>query len=95
MKEYRTSEPVLLFVLKKIYGRIGAISGKKILVIRDLEVALMLSVRNAAVYITDDPRCAELFRRNTEAGMGNDDAVIFINKWTNKLKFTNVFERWE
>ena len=40
----------------------------------------MLSVRNVAVYITDDPRCAELFRKNTEAGMGNDDAVIFINK---------------
>ena len=93
MKEYRMSEPVLLFALKKIYGRIGAISGKKILVIRDLEVALMLSVRNAVVYITDDPRCAELFRKNTEAGMGNDDVVIFINKWTNKLKFTKVFEK--
>ena len=93
MKEYRMSEPVLLFALKKIYGRIGAISGKKILVIRDLEVALMLSVRNAVVYITDDPRCAELFRKNTESGMGNDDVVIFINKWTNKLKFTKVFEK--
>ena len=93
MKEYRMSEPVLLFALKKIYGRIGAISWKKILVIRDLEVALMLSVRNAVVYITDDEECSEAFRKNTEAGMGNDDVVIFINKWTNKLKFTKVFEK--
>ena len=93
MKEYQMSEPVLLVALKKIYGRIGAISGKKILVIRDLKIALLLAVRNAVVYITDDPECAELFRRNTEAGMGNDDIVVLINKWTNKLKFTKVFEK--
>ena len=87
------SEPVLLKTLKKIYGSIGSISGKKVLVIRDLKTALLMAVRNSVVYVTDDPECAELFRRNTEAGMGNDDIVVLINKWTNKLKFTKVFEK--
>lgn len=89
MKEYRMSEPVLLNTLKKIYGSLMAISGKKILVIRDLKIALLLAVRNSVVYVTDDPECAEQFRKNTEAGMGKDDVVILINKWTNKLKFKN------
>lgn len=93
MKEYRMSEPVLLNTLKKIYGSLMAISGKKILVIRDLKIALLLAVRNTVVYVTDDPDCAEQFRKNTEAGMGKDDVVILINKWTNKLKFTKVFEK--
>ena len=87
------SEPVLLKTLKKIYGSIGSISGKKVLVIRELKTALLMAVRNSVVYITDDPECAELFRKNTEAGMGNDDIVVLINKWTNKLKFTKVFEK--
>lgn len=93
MKEYRMSEPVLLKTLKKIYGSIGSISGKKVLVIRELKTALLMAVRNSVVYVTDDPECAELFRKNTEAGMGNDDIVVLINKWTNKLKFTKVFEK--
>ena len=93
MKEYRMSEPVLLKTLKKIYGSIGSISGKKVLVIRDLKTALLMAVSNSVVYVTDDPECAELFRKNTEAGMGNDDIVVLINKWTNKLKFTKVFEK--
>ena len=93
MKEYRMSEPVLLNTLKKIYGSLMAISGKKVLVIRELKIALLLAVRNSVIYVTDDPECAEQFRKNTEAGMGNDDVVILINKWTNKLKFTKVFEK--
>lgn len=93
MKEYRMSEPVLLNALKKIYGSIGAISGKKVLVIRELKIALLLAVRNSVVYVTDDPECAEQFRKYTEAGLGNDDVVILINKWTNKLKFTKVFKK--
>lgn len=93
MKEYRMSQPKLFEKLIQVFGSISAISGKKILVIRDLEVALMLSVRNAVVYITDDEECSEAFRKNTEAGMGNDDVVLFINKWNNKLKFNKVFEK--
>lgn len=93
MKEYRMSQPKLFEKLIQVFGSISAISGKRILVIRDLEVALMLSIRNAVVYITDDEECAEAFRKNTEAGMGNDDVVLFINKWTNKLKYTKVFEK--
>ena len=93
MKEYRMSQPKLFEKLIQVFGSISAISDKKILVIRDLEVALMLSVRNAVVYITDDEECSEAFRRNTEAGMGNDDVVLFINKWNNKLKFNKVFEK--
>lgn len=93
MKEYRMSLPKLFEKLIQVFGSISAISGKKILVIRDLEVALMLSVRNAVVYITDDEECAEQFRKNTEAGMGNDDIVFHINNWNNKCKFTKVYEK--
>ena len=87
------NQPLLFKKLKEMFGTITAISGNKILVIRELEVALMLAVRNSVIYITDDPECAEIFRKNTEAGMGDDDVVILINKWTNKLKFTKVFEK--
>ena len=86
MKEYRMSLPKLFEKLIQVFGSISAISGKKILVIRDLEVALMLSVRNAVVYITDDEECSEAFRKNTEVGMGNDDEVFFINNYTTELK---------
>lgn len=86
MKEYRMSQPKLFEKLIQVFGSISAISGKKILVIRDLEVALMLSVRNAVVYITDDEECSEAFRKNTEAGMGNDDKVFFINNYKTELK---------
>ncbi len=58
MKEYRMSLPKLFEKLIQMFGSISAISSKKILVIRDLEVALMLSVRNTVVYITDDVECA-------------------------------------
>lgn len=86
MKEYRMSQPKLFEKLIQVFGSISAISGKKILVIRDLEVALMLSVRNTVVYITDDEECAEAFRKNTEAGMGDDDKVFFINNYKTELK---------
>ena len=86
MKEYRMSQPKLFEKLIQVFGSISAISGKKILVIRDLEVALMLSVRNSVVYITDDEECAEAFRKNTEAGMGDDDKVFFINNYKTELK---------
>lgn len=86
MKEYRMSQPKIFEKLIQVFGSISAISGKKILVIRDLEVALMLSVRNAVVYITDDEECAEQFCKNTEAGMGDDDKVFFINNYKTELK---------
>lgn len=86
MKEYRMSLPKLFEKLIQVFGSISAISGKKILVIRELEVALMLSVRNTVVYITDDEECAEAFRKNTEAGMGDDDKVFFINNYKTELK---------
>lgn len=95
MKEYRMSEPKLFQKLIEVFGKISLITEKKILVIRDLEVALMLSIHNAVVYITDDEDCAEAFRKNTAAGMGNDDIVLHVNNWNNKLKFNKVFEKME
>lgn len=95
MKEYRMSEPKLFQKLIEVFGSISSITGKKILVIRDLEVALMLSIHNAVVYITDDEDCAEAFRKNTEAGMGDDDIVLRVNNWNKKLKFSKVFEKME
>lgn len=89
MKEYPMNQPLLFKKLKDVFGTITAISGKKILVIRELEVALMLAVKNSVIYITDDPDCAEIFRKNTDAGMGDDDQVI-INNLDKKFKLEEV-----
>lgn len=89
MKEYPMNQPLLFKKLKEVFGTITAISGKKILVIRELEVALMLAVRNSVIYITDDPDCAEIFRKNTDVGMGGDDQVI-INNLDKKFKLEEV-----
>ena len=89
MKEYPMNQPLLFKKLKEVFDTITAISGKKILVIRELEVALMLAVKNSVIYITDDPDCAEIFRKNTDAGMGDDDQVI-INNLDKKFKLEEV-----
>lgn len=89
MKEYPMNQPLLFKKLKEVFGTITGISGKTILVIRELEVALMLAVRNSVIYITDDPDCAEIFRKNTDTGMGDDDQVI-INNLDKKFKLEEV-----
>ena len=93
--EHRMNDlPRLLAKIQEVFGTtLINIKGKTILVIRELDIALMLAVNNKVIYVTDDAKCAEIFRKNTAAGMGNDDIVILINKWNNKLKFNKVFEK--
>lgn len=95
--EHRMNDlPRLLAKIQEVFGTtLINIKGKTILVIRELDIALMLAVNNKVIYVTDDAKCAEIFRKNTAAGMGNDDVVILINKWSNKLKFKKVFEKME
>ena len=93
--EHRMSDlPMFLSKIQDALDtQIIALKNKTILVIRELDIALMLAVQNKVIYITDDVKCAEIFRKNTAAGMGNDDVVILINKWSNKLTFKKVFEK--
>lgn len=93
--EHRMNDlPRILAKIQEVFGTtLINIKGKTILVIRELDIALMLAVNNKVIYVTDDAKCAEIFRKNTAAGMGNDDIVILINKWNNKLKFNKVFEK--
>lgn len=93
--EHRMNElPRLLAKIQEVFGTtLINIKGKTILVIRELDIALMLAVNNKVIYVTDDAKCAEIFRKNTAAGMGNDDVVILINKWNNKLKYNKAFEK--
>lgn len=95
--EHRMSDlPMFLSKIQDALDtQIIALKNKTILVIRELDIALMLAVQNKVIYITDDAKCAEIFRKNTNAGMGNDDIVILINKWINKLEFKAVFEKME
>lgn len=95
--EHRMNElPRFLAKIQEVFGTtLINIKGKTILVIRELDIALMLAVNNKVIYVTDDAKCAEIFRKNTAAGMGNDDVVILINKWNNKLKFKKVFDKME
>lgn len=93
--EHRMNDlPRFIAKLQEVFGTtVINIKNKTILVIRELDLALMLAVNNKVVYVTDDAKCVEIFRKNTAAGMGNDDVVILINKWSNKLKFKKVFEK--
>lgn len=93
--EHRMNDlPRLLAKIQEVFDTtLINIKGKTILAIRELDIALMLAVNNKVIYVTDDVKCAEIFRKNTAAGMGNDDVVILINKWSNKLKFKKVFEK--
>lgn len=95
--EHRMNDlPRFIAKLQEVFGTtVINIKNKTILVIRELDLALMLAVNNKVIYVTDDAKCAEIFRKNTAVGMGNDDIVILINKWTNKLKFKKVFEKME
>ncbi|MDT3368522.1 MAG: hypothetical protein LIR40_07755 [Bacteroidota bacterium] len=95
--EHRMNDlPRFLAKIQEVFGTtLINIKGKTILVIRELDIALMLAVNNKVIYVTDDAKCAEIFRKNTAAGMGNDDVVILINKWNNKLKFNMVFNKME
>lgn len=90
--EHRMNDlPRFIAKLQEVFGTtVINIKNKTILVIRELDLALMLAVNNKVIYVTDDAKCAEIFRKNTAAGMGNDDVVILINKWSNKLKFKKV-----
>jgi hypothetical protein len=81
-KEHRMTNNVLIKKLKDIYGSLSAIQGKKILVIHELETALMLAAMNTVVYVTDDESAVNRFKILTKTGFGDDDKTILIGKDT-------------
>lgn len=69
-----------------LVSKLGEISNKTVLVIRDWYTAVFLAKNNKVLFITDDPEAEEKFRliviRNIS--FGNDDNVILINTTVNK-----------
>jgi len=74
-----------------LVSKLGEISNKTVLVIRDWYTAVFLAKNNKVLFVTDDPEAEEKFRlvviRNIS--FGNDDDVILINTMINK-KGNNV-----
>lgn len=74
-----------------LVSKLGEISNKTVLVIRDWYTAVFLAKNNKVLFVTDDPEAEEKFRlvviRNIS--FGNDDDAILINTTINK-KGNNV-----
>ena len=82
--KYQAKTPTVF--TNMLVSKLGEISNKTVLVIRDWYTAVFLAKNNKVLFITDDPEAAEKFRlvviRNIS--FGNDDDVIFINTIINK-----------
>jgi len=83
-----------------LVSKLGKISNKTVLVIRDWYTAVFLAKNNKVLFVTDDPEAEEKFRlvviRNIN--FGNDDAVILINtsvdKKGNIITDSNAWLNW-
>ena len=75
-----------------LVSKLGEISNKTVLVIRDWYTAVFLAKNNKVLFVTDDPEAEEKFRlvviRNIS--FGNDDEVLFINNWKLDLLVNEV-----
>lgn len=67
---------------------------KRILTIRDFFTAMTLAVKNAVVFVTDDPEARDMFKNivmfNPE--FGSDDEVIYIDVENNKNAWKEFIE---
>lgn len=83
-----------------LVSKLGEISNKTVLVIRDWYTAVFLAKNNKVLFVTDDPEAEEKFRlvviRNIS--FGNDDTVILINtsvdKKGNIITDSNAWLNW-
>ena len=103
MMEYKFAKNILLDKAIELGYNPGEISNKKILVIRDLETALMYAPENIVVYVTDDVVAFNKFKMFTKVGCGNDDSAIlmdgnefkYIRRGETEITNTHVLKIWE
>lgn len=100
--EYRFTKNVLLAKVTELGYVPGKTENKTILVIRDLESAIMYAPENKVVYITDDQDKFNKFLMFTEAGCGNDDIAILMDGFSFKYQKigedvvdTGILKTWE
>lgn len=74
----------LMQFMCKHYDNNNIIEGKRILVIRMLDLAKQYAVKNSVTYITDNPEKYDEFLKaiNNEQKYGGDDSVELIEDWT-------------
>lgn len=67
---------------------------KRILTIRDFFTAMTLAVKNAVVFVTDDPEARDMFKSIVmfNAEFGSDDEVIYIDTEHNKNAWKEFIE---
>ena len=75
----------LMQFMCKHYDNNNIIEGKRILVIRMLDLAKQYAVKNSVTYITDNPEKYDEFLKaiNNEQKYGGDDSVELIEDWKN------------
>ena len=75
----------LMQFMCKHYDNNNIIEGKRILVIRMLDLAKQYAVKNRVTYITDNPEKYDEFLKaiNNEQKYGGDDSVELIEDWKN------------
>lgn len=75
----------LMQFMCKHYDNNNIIEGKRILVIRMLDLAKQYAVKNSVTYITDNPEKYDEFLKaiNNEQKYGCDDSVELIEDWKN------------
>ena len=88
--KYQAKTPTVF--TNMLVSKLGEISNKTVLVIRDWYTAVFLAKNNKVLFVTDDPEAEEKFRlvviRNIS--FGNDDEVLFINNWKLDLLVNEV-----
>lgn len=92
-KEHLMTNNVLLKKLWELQQRktLESVENKKILVVHELETAIILAVQNAVTYVTDDYDAYTKFKGMTGAEeFGSDDHAYFVDgkeiKWTSFIK---------
>ena len=92
-KEHLMSENVLLEKLASLQPQktLLEIKGKNILVVHELETAIILARLNSVTYVTDDIDTFNKFKSMTGYGeFGNDDQAYFVDgneiTWQNFIK---------
>lgn len=99
-KEHLMTNNVLLKKLWELQQRktLESVENKKILVVHELETAIILAVQNAVTYVTDDYDAYTKFKGMTGTEeFGGDDEAYFVDgvkiTWKNFIKEIEEIKR--
>lgn len=99
-KEHLMTDNVLLKKLWELQQRktLESVENKKILVVHELETAIILAVQNAVTYVTDDYDAYTKFKGMTGTEeFGGDDEAYFVDgvkiTWKNFIKEIEEIKR--